>query len=75
MPAEERPRERLIALGPEALSVQELLAVILSRGVNGESVIATSQKLLSQFGSLEGLREASLEDLQNIKGLGLTSAN
>ena len=70
MPAEERPRERLVELGSEALSVHELLAIILSRGVKGESVIVTSQKLLSQFGSLEGLKEASFEDLQSVRGLG-----
>ena len=74
MPTEERPRERLAAFGSRALSVHELLAIILSRGVNGESVIATSQKLLSQFGSLEGIKEASLEDLQGIKGLGFAKA-
>ncbi len=74
MPAEERPRERLATLGPEVLSIYELLAIILSRGVNGESVIATSHKLLSRFGSLEGLKEASLEDLQGVKGLGFAKA-
>jgi DNA repair protein RadC len=74
MPAEERPRERLAEFGPEALSVHELLAIILSRGINGESVMTTSQKLLSQFGSLEGVKEASLEDLQDIKGLGFAKA-
>jgi DNA repair protein RadC len=74
LPTEERPRERLAALGPEALSIHELLAIILSRGINGESVMTTSQKLLSQFKSLEGIKEASLEDLQNIKGLGLAKA-
>lgn len=74
LPTEERPRERLDQLGSEALSIQELLAIILSRGVKGESVITTSQKLLSKFGSLEGLREASLEDLQAIKGLGFAKA-
>lgn len=74
LPTEERPRERLAALGPEALAIHELLAIILSRGINGESVMTTSQKLLSQFKSLEGIKEASLEDLQNIKGLGLAKA-
>ncbi len=74
LPPEERPRERLANLGPDALSIHELLAIILGRGIAGESVITTSQKLLSHFGSLEGLNEASLQDLQTIKGLGFAKA-
>jgi DNA repair protein RadC len=74
LPQADRPRERLQKMGPEALSAQELLAVVLGRGVNGESVAATAQKLLSRFGSLRGVMEASLEDLQSIKGIGLAKA-
>ncbi|MBI1984608.1 MAG: DNA repair protein RadC [Candidatus Wildermuthbacteria bacterium] len=75
LPAEERPRERLVHFGSEALSAQELLALILGRGVRGESVMMASQKLLSRFGSLRGVVEASLEDLQAVKGLGLAKAS
>jgi DNA repair protein RadC len=75
LPKSERPRERLKKLGSEALSAQELLALILGRGVRGESVSLTAQKLLSHFGSLEGIMNASLEDLQSIKGLGLAKAS
>ncbi len=46
LPPAERPRERLIQLGAEALSAQEILALILGRGVKGESVMVTAQKLL-----------------------------
>ncbi|HUW24369.1 MAG TPA: DNA repair protein RadC [Patescibacteria group bacterium] len=74
LPKEERPRERLQKYGPEALSVSELLALILGRGVKGEPVMLTAQKLLSKFGSIKGISEASLEDLQSIKGLGLAKA-
>lgn len=74
LPQEERPRERLQKLGSEFLSAQELLAVILGRGVSGESVLVTSQKILSKFGSLSALKEASMEDLRNIKGLGLAKS-
>ncbi len=69
LPKEERPRERLEKYGVENLSAQELIALILGRGVRGESVMITAQKLLSKFG-LQGLKEASLEDLKEIKGLG-----
>lgn len=75
LPKSERPRERLKKLGPNSLSAQELLALILGRGVRGESVSMTAQKLLSYFGSLEGIMNASLEDLQSVKGLGLAKAS
>ena len=74
LPEEERPRERLVELGEQALSVQELLQIILGRGVAGESVAVTAQRLLSQFGSLEKLAEASIEELSSIKGIGLAKA-
>lgn len=75
LPKSERPRERLKKLGSNSLSAQELLALILGRGVRGESVSMTAQKLLSYFGSLEGIMNASLEDLQSVKGLGLAKAS
>lgn len=74
LPVSERPRERLIQHGSDALSLQELLALILGRGVQGESVMTTAQKLLAQFGSLESLLDASLEDLQQVKGIGVAKA-
>jgi DNA repair protein RadC len=74
LPPEERPRERLANLGPQALSIYELIAIILGRGIPGESVIKTSQELISRFGSLAGLHSASLEEIQKIKGLGLAKA-
>jgi len=75
LPSSERPRERLQKLGPDALSAQELLALILGRGIGGEPVMMTAQKLLSHFGSLEAIMDASLEDLQNIRGLGIAKAS
>ena len=75
LPKSERPRERLQKFGPEALSAQELLSLVLGRGVRGESVLMTAQKLLSHFGSLEGVMNASSEDLQSVKGVGLAKAS
>jgi len=75
LPAEERPRERLVKFGEQALSVQELLQVILGRGIAGESVVITAQKLLSQFGSLQKLADASIEELSSIKGIGLAKSS
>ena len=74
LPKEERPRERLVKFGEEALSTQELLQVILGRGIAGESVVVTAQKLLTQFGSLQKLAEASIEELSSVKGIGLAKA-
>ena len=74
LPVSERPRERLQKFGAEALSAQEILAVILGRGIAGESVMVTAQRLLSQFGSLKGIAEASLEELAGVRGIGLAKA-
>ena len=74
LPLSERPRERLLKLGSEALSAQEILALILGRGVKNESVMVTSQKLLSRFGNLKGIANASVEELSEIKGVGLAKA-
>lgn len=74
LPREERPRERLQKFGAEALSAQELVALILGKGVSGESVATTAQKLLARFGSLQDIMQASLEDLQAIKGIGVAKA-
>ncbi|MCD6390446.1 MAG: DNA repair protein RadC [Dehalococcoidia bacterium] len=70
LPLSERPRERLLKLGSEALSAQEILALILGRGIKGESVMVTSQKLLSRFGNLRGIANASVEELMQISGMG-----
>jgi DNA repair protein RadC len=74
LPPPERPRERLLKLGAEALSAQEILALILGRGVRGESVMFTAQRLLSQFGNLQGIANSSVEELSQIKGIGIAKA-
>jgi DNA repair protein RadC len=74
LPRDERPRERLLKLGSEALSAQEILALILGRGIRGESVMMTSQKLLSRFGSLKGVADASVEELTQTRGIGSAKA-
>jgi len=61
--------------GAEALSSQELLALILGRGVRGESVMVTAQRLLSEFGNVKNISQASLEELTAIKGMGSAKAS
>ena len=74
LPVSERPRERLQKFGAEALSASEILALILGRGIAGESVMTTAQRLLSQFGNLRGIAGASVEELSQVKGIGLAKA-
>ncbi len=74
LPQDERPRERLQRYGAEALSAAEILALIMGRGISGESVMVTAQRLLSQFGDLEGISGASVEELLRVRGIGLAKA-
>jgi len=74
LPISERPRERLLKFGAESLSAQEILALILGRGIAGESVMVTAQRLLSRFGSLKGIASASIEELSQVRGIGLAKA-
>jgi DNA repair protein RadC len=69
-PAEERPREKLLLKGPDALSDAELLAIFLRVGVKGKSAVDLAQELLSRFGSLRGLYAAPVEELRAVLGVG-----
>jgi len=75
LPVSERPRERLQKFGVEALSAQEILALILGRGIAGESVMMTVQRLLSRFGNLKGIASASVEELSQVRGVGVAKAS
>lgn len=70
LPADARPREKLLARGPQALADAELVALLLRTGVKGDSVLALAQRLLDDFGGLTGLLRADPQALQRIKGLG-----
>jgi DNA repair protein RadC len=71
-PAEDRPREKLLAKGPQSLSDTELLAIILRNGnaSTGESAIDHARLLLGQFGGLKGMEDAASSDLGKVKGIG-----
>jgi DNA repair protein RadC len=71
---EERPRERLIHLGPQALAAAELLAILLRVGVPGENSVQVGQRLLKDFGGISGLQRAPLEELCNQRGIGEAKA-
>lgn len=71
---ENQPRERLAKLGAAALSDQELLAIILRGGTKEQPVGALAHEVLGKFETLFGLKMASLEELQEIKGIGVVKA-
>jgi DNA repair protein RadC len=74
-PESERPRERLLALGPAALSDAELLAIYLRVGVRGKSAVDLARDLLLRFdGRLNALVDASLEELASVCGIGMAKA-
>lgn len=66
----ERPRERLLALGPAALTDCELLAILLRSGVAGLPVLDLARELLARFGSVGGLLGAGVRDIRKQRGLG-----
>ena len=76
LPADARPREKLLARGAGALSDTELLALLLRTGIQGKGVLQLADELLqlakdgSGFDGIAGLLNASAEDLQRVKGLG-----
>ncbi len=73
LPQDARPREKLLARGPSALSDAELLAVLLRTGMPGKNVLQMGQELLRTFGGLSGLLHTTADDLQRINGLGGTA--
>jgi DNA repair protein RadC len=74
MPTGERPRERLLHYGAEALSTSEVIAILLRTGSKGENVLDLSTRLLVEFGGLGGLARATFSELSAIKGVGEAKA-
>ncbi|HEY1787935.1 MAG TPA: DNA repair protein RadC, partial [Verrucomicrobiae bacterium] len=73
-PASERPRERLAACGPEALSSAELVAILLRTGLKGTNAVEVGKQLINKYRTVQALARASLADLQKIKGIGRDKA-
>jgi DNA repair protein RadC len=69
-PEAERPREKLLARGPAALSDAEILALFIRTGVRGRTALDLARDGLAHFGSLRGLLEAGPEALTALPGLG-----
>lgn len=73
-PEDERPRERLLNEGPDKLSNQELFAILLRTGTKKESVLELSQNLLKHFEGIRMLKDASVEEITAISGIGNAKA-
>src|SRR5579862_8296902 len=69
-PAGERPRERLIERGAQALSPAELIAILVRTGLRGVNALDIGKQLISKFGSLGAMARASVDDLQSVRGIG-----
>jgi DNA repair protein RadC len=74
MPADERPREKLLKRGASALTNPELIAILLHGGVPGANVIEVARQLLDAHGSLRNLSRCSTDEFKKIKGIGNAKA-
>jgi DNA repair protein RadC len=73
-PEDERPRERLIAHGPSALSEAQLLAILIRNGKSGRTALDLGRELLERFGSLAGIEQASITEICALEGIGPAKA-
>ena len=74
LPGNERPRERLVEKGADALSSAELIAIILRTGLKGQSAIDIGNALIRRFETLDQLSKATIDELCQVKGIGRDKA-
>jgi DNA repair protein RadC len=74
MPAQERPREKLLARGVSALSDAELIAILLRTGLRGANAVEVGRQLLERYKSLTGISRCSVKELRRVPGIGPTKA-
>ena len=74
MPAQERPRERLIRMGANALSNIELIAIIMRTGTGKENVLRLAERVMVENGTLAGISRASINEITKVKGIGPAKA-
>lgn len=74
LPLEERPREKMLRKGSEALTLAELIAIVIGTGTRKKSALDLAHELLGTFGSLYNLADATISELQKINGMGLAKA-
>ena len=73
-PESERPREKLLSKGSDALSSSELIAILLGTGTGQTTAVDLGKSLISKFGSIEKMSQASLKELTEITGIGPAKA-
>jgi len=73
-PASERPREKLAAHGADILSHAELIAILLRTGLKGANAVEIGKQLVAQYGTLQALARATVDDLRQVKGIGRDKA-
>ena len=74
LPAEERPREKLLKKGSRYLSNAELLALIIRTGNKNRTAVELARDLLNCHGGLEGIQDLSCEEFKSINGIGTAKA-
>lgn len=74
MPEDDRPRERLARHGAEALRDAELIAVLFRTGTRDAGAVALADRLLRHFGDLRRVSQATIQELQQVKGVGEVKA-
>ena len=74
LPADERPREKMKERGAQALGNCELLAILLRTGTAAESALRLAENLLDREGGLAGLGHATLEEVEQVRGIGEAKA-
>lgn len=72
IPKIDRPRERFLQKGPEALSKSDLLAILLGSGIKGKNVQQLSQQIIKKFG--KDFLNITVDDLKDISGIGEAKA-
>lgn len=74
LPEADRPRERLLRQGSEAMTTAELIAIVLGSGIKGVPILQLAQEIMVHFGTLDKLAGATVEELCQIRGLGPAKA-
>ncbi len=74
LPRFDRPRERLVALGPDQLSSAELLAILLRTGTRGESALALANRLIATAGGIDRIAAMRPAELARLRGMGMAKA-
>jgi DNA repair protein RadC len=74
MPPSERPRERLLRCGSDALSSAELIAIVLGSGTEGDNALDLAERLLANLGGVRSLAGATVLELSAVRGIGPAKA-